>query len=135
MVSASQIESMFIYFLLACEKGYTGPNCEIKCHFPFYGFHCQMKCNCIDRYCDPVNGCKQSTTGMQMFLSEIYSTLFYLYTNVCTVLYPSLISRNRITSSLGLDWNSKMVTTDLLESEDGVAKSKIDFRSIQCTYN
>lgn len=30
-------------------------------------------------------------------------------------------------SSLGLDWDSKMVTTDLLESEDNVAKSKMDF--------
>lgn len=37
-------------------------------------------------------------------------------------------------SSLGLDWDSKMVTTDLLESEDNVAKSKMDLRSIQCTY-
>lgn len=33
-------------------------------------------------------------------------------------------------SSLGLDWDSKMETTDLLESEDSVAKSKMDFRSI-----
>lgn len=28
-----------------------------------------------------------------------------------------------------------MVTTDLLESEDRIAKSKMEFRSIQCTYN
>lgn len=32
--------------------------------------------------------------------------------------------------SLGLDWDTKMVTTDLLESEDGVAKGKMDYRSI-----
>uniref|UniRef100_A0A8W8M4S8 Uncharacterized protein n=1 Tax=Magallana gigas TaxID=29159 RepID=A0A8W8M4S8_MAGGI len=41
-----------------------------------------MICNCIAKYCDPVNGCERSTT----------------------------------------DWDSKMLTTDLLESEDIVAK-------------
>lgn len=46
-------------------------------------------------------------------------------------MYPTFISGYHITSSLG--WNSKMINTDLLESEDMIAKSKIDFRSIQCT--
>lgn len=57
------------FILIACEKGYIGPNCKIKCPFPLYGFHCQMICNCIAKYCDPVNGCERSTTGMQMFLT------------------------------------------------------------------
>lgn len=60
---------MFFNFLIACEKGYIGRYCEIQCPSQFYGFHCQMKCNCIAKHCDPVNGCKLSTTGMQMFLT------------------------------------------------------------------
>lgn len=125
---------MFFNFFIACEKGYIGRYCEIKCPSPFYGFHCQMICNCIAKHCDPVNGCKLSTAGMQMFL-DVYSTLFVplykrMYSFVSIIFFKE--SNN---SSLGLDWNSKMVTTDLLESEDGVSKSKIDFRSIQCTYN
>lgn len=125
---------MFFKFLIACEQGYIGRHCEIQCPSPYYGFHCQMKCYCIAKHCDPVNGCKLSTAGMQMFL-DVYSTLFVplykrMYSFVSIIFFKE--SNN---SSLGLDWNSKMVTTDLLESEDGVAKSKIDFRSIQCTYN
>lgn len=46
-------------------------------------------------------------------------------------MYPSLISGYPITSSLG--WDSRMVTTELLESEDRIAKSKLGFECIQCT--
>lgn len=37
----------------------------------------------------------------------------------------SLISGYQMTSSLG--WNSKTINTGLLESEDMIAKSKMDF--------
>lgn len=40
-------------------------------------------------------------------------------------MYPTFISGYHITSSLG--WNSKMINIDLLESEDMIAKCKIDF--------
>lgn len=44
---------------ISCGKGYMGPNCETKCPYPSYGEVCQMSCNCIDKNCDPVNGCNQ----------------------------------------------------------------------------
>lgn len=40
-------------------------------------------------------------------------------------MYPTFISGYHITSSLG--WNFKMINIDLLESEDMIAKCKIDF--------
>lgn len=69
-----------------------GLNCEIKCPFPLYGFHCQMICNCLDKLCDPVNGCKRSTTGIMIFLTEISRMLCLLYTNVSSVMNTLLIT-------------------------------------------
>lgn len=40
-------------------------------------------------------------------------------------MHPSLISEYQITSLLG--WNSKTINTELLEFEDLIAKSKMDF--------
>ncbi|XP_065929792.1 multiple epidermal growth factor-like domains protein 11 isoform X2 [Magallana gigas] len=47
---------------IPCDKGYMGPNCEIRCLFPSYGEGCQMICNCIEKDCDPANGCNNSST-------------------------------------------------------------------------
>uniref|UniRef100_A0A8W8M4T1 EGF-like domain-containing protein n=1 Tax=Magallana gigas TaxID=29159 RepID=A0A8W8M4T1_MAGGI len=47
---------------IPCDKGYRGNNCEEKCPFPSYGVDCQMKCNCIDKGCDPANGCNYPST-------------------------------------------------------------------------
>lgn len=68
-----QIESFFIIFCQACGKGHTGFNCEIKCPYPLYGEDCQMRCDCIDKVCDPVNGCNQwLSTGIDMILISLY---------------------------------------------------------------
>lgn len=68
-----QIESFFIIFCQACGKGHMGFNCEIKCPYPLYGEDCQMRCDCIDEVCDPVNGCNQwLSTGIDMILISLY---------------------------------------------------------------
>lgn len=47
-----------------------GSNCEATCPFPTYGGGCQMKCNCIDKDCDPVNGCNKSSPGVHNYVSK-----------------------------------------------------------------
>eukprot|EP00105_Crassostrea_gigas_P044454 XP_019928602.1 PREDICTED: uncharacterized protein LOC105342502 [Crassostrea gigas] len=51
---------------IPCDKGYMGPNCESECPFPSYGEGCQMICNCIEKVCDPANGCYNSSTEYPM---------------------------------------------------------------------
>lgn len=61
-----------------------GSNCEATCPFPTYGEGCQMKCNCIHKDCDPVNGCNKSSTGVYMFLNALYQLCrLELFTNEC----------------------------------------------------
>lgn len=64
-----------------------------------------------------------------MFL-DVYSILFvFLYK--CMYSFVFIIFFKELNNFLlGLDWNFKMVIIDLLEFEDGVLKSKIDFRLI-----
>lgn len=87
--NTSQIELFFINFCQACGKGYTGLNCEIKCPYPLYGKGCQMRCDCIDEVCDPVNGCSQwLSTGIDMIFNFIIITnipfsAIYKHTAVC----------------------------------------------------
>lgn len=64
-----QLNQFSIIVFIACYKGYTVPNCKMKCPFPSYGVDCQMKCDCINKDCDHVNVCKRPTTGMQIFLT------------------------------------------------------------------
>lgn len=53
------IFNVFLYQITsACDKGYTGHNCDDMCHFPAYGVDCQSMCNCTATQCDPVDGCK-----------------------------------------------------------------------------
>lgn len=47
----------------ACDKGYVGQNCDIKCPYLFNGYDCQSMCDRDFTYCDHVNGCKQFTEG------------------------------------------------------------------------
>lgn len=61
-----------------------GSNCEATCPFPTYGEGCQMKCNCIDKDCDPVNGCNKSSSGVHMFLNALYLLCrLQLFINEC----------------------------------------------------
>lgn len=65
-----------------------GPNCEIRCPFPSYGEGCQMICNCIEKDCDPANGCNNSSTGVHMFLMALNLVChLQFYINVRKVLY------------------------------------------------
>lgn len=52
----------------ACEKGYTGTNCETVCVYPSYGLDCQSLCNCIVNQCDHANGCIRHLKGTSLFL-------------------------------------------------------------------
>lgn len=47
----------------ACEKGYSGTNCSMKCLFPAYGQNCLSKCNCSINDCDHRNGCNRTKGG------------------------------------------------------------------------
>lgn len=80
----SQIKSFSTIFCEACGKGYMGPNCETKCPYPLYGEVCQMSCNCIDKNCDPVNGCNQwLSTGIDMISISLKLTgHFKPFTNI-----------------------------------------------------
>lgn len=53
------IVNVFLYHITsACDKGYSGQNCEDMCNFPTYGLDCQSICYCTETQCDPVDGCK-----------------------------------------------------------------------------
>lgn len=49
-----------------------------------YGEGCQMRCDCIDEVCDPVNGCNQwLSTGIDMILISLYLIFhFQPFTNL-----------------------------------------------------
>lgn len=42
------------------------------CLFLIYGEGCKMKCNCIDKDYDFVNGCNKLLLGVYMFLNVFY---------------------------------------------------------------
>lgn len=52
----------------ACQKGYTGKNCETVCVYPSYGLDCQSFCTCIANQCDHANGCIRQLKGTSLFL-------------------------------------------------------------------
>lgn len=100
-----------------------GPNCESECPFPSYGEGCQMICNCIEKVCDPANGCYNSSTGVHMFLIALNLVChLQFYTKVCKVLLLSLISEYPMTSLMGLE--DKILKTELLNYEASISESK-----------
>lgn len=124
MSSTSQIKTILFPIItwLACGKGYTGPNCDIKCPYPLYGVDCQMRCNCIEKVCDPVNGCNITSTGVYMFLIELNLVCHLpFYTKVCKVSYLSLILEYPMTSLMGFE--DKFVTTELMSYEASISES------------
>ncbi|XP_056014886.1 uncharacterized protein LOC125677575 [Ostrea edulis] len=40
-----------------CDIGYYGPNCSLKCPFPFFGSRCNSTCTCSNESCHFANGC------------------------------------------------------------------------------
>lgn len=43
-----------------CDKGYNGIHCDHRCVAPYYGFDCQLECECIKEDCHHAEGCKQT---------------------------------------------------------------------------
>lgn len=74
------IFQIYNYYHLACEPGYSGVNCKLKCPFPLYGSECQMRCTCKAEHCDFANGCKSS---------------YGIFITVINVLYRFLIKAKR----------------------------------------
>lgn len=87
---------------IPCNKGYMGSNCEATCPFPTYGEGCQMKCNCIDKDCDPVNGCNKSSSELSSLpskdLQHSTATKELLKTNgdVFKILQSKLVDKRRV---------------------------------------
>lgn len=81
-------EIFFICYILACDKGYNGHNCNAICSFPTYGLDCQSMVNCTETFCDPVDGCTGHTTeiGIKKFILFYFAMHFDI-----NILYVSLI--------------------------------------------
>lgn len=60
------LQFLLLFFFSACHQGYFGLNCETKCPFPYYGFKCQLECNCIDKNCHHVSGCITASEGTSL---------------------------------------------------------------------
>lgn len=54
----TRIEIVYLFFT-ACPPGYFGEFCNTSCPLGSFGEKCGGTCsqNCIDEYCDPVEGC------------------------------------------------------------------------------
>lgn len=62
IVHVDHIPSCLIFS--ACEQGYYGRNCDLKCPPLFFGLRCQWLCDCSEKDCDYINGCRQITEGI-----------------------------------------------------------------------
>lgn len=86
----------FFFSFPACDKGYTGHNCEDVCPFPSYGLDCQSICNCAETQCNPVNGCNGYLTGFVnkkkifgfIFESKKFVNTDYILLTVFSLFYP-----------------------------------------------
>nr|XP_034332854.1 multiple epidermal growth factor-like domains protein 10 [Crassostrea gigas] len=45
----------------ACNDGYTGSNCILRCRYPSYGRRCQQLCNCEEIVCNSTTGCEDGS--------------------------------------------------------------------------
>lgn len=81
------VTSICKQYSLACDIGYIGINCDVRCPFHYFGLDCQSTCNCSEENCDYVKGCRHSTSGM-----------FYVWLNLPLRVYPDLSSERYILS-------------------------------------
>lgn len=72
----------FIFKCLACQKRYTGQNCDVACPYPSYGLDCQTICNCAKLFCDHVNGCRNPTEVSFQNICHGYVVGFFFTINI-----------------------------------------------------
>lgn len=76
--------SLMNILCIACDKGFFGVNCDIKCRLPWYGQDCQSLCWCKPKYCDHVNGCMQSSIGTIFYIpNEAFERTILFKLNTC----------------------------------------------------
>ncbi|XP_062572144.1 uncharacterized protein LOC134234098 isoform X2 [Saccostrea cucullata] len=46
---------------IVCSVGYTGIGCRMTCPYPYYGVHCQKRCQCTKEKCNIALGCGTTT--------------------------------------------------------------------------
>lgn len=55
-------------YLLACDPGSIGWNCQEKCVSGYYGDLCRQPCFCLAKDCDPVIGCPRTGSTVKSML-------------------------------------------------------------------
>nr|XP_022305513.1 uncharacterized protein LOC111112353 [Crassostrea virginica] len=58
---------------ISCTIGYIGSDCKLPCRYPSYGRLCQSECDCVVKYCNHINGCRNPE-------DENSTTPLYVYT-------------------------------------------------------
>lgn len=53
----------FLSDLSDCPPGYYGKTCNNLCKQPYYGIHCTNECNCSERECNPIFGCRDPVSS------------------------------------------------------------------------
>lgn len=102
-----------------------GLSCESKCPFPSYGLGCQSHCNCIDKDCDPANGCRHSSRGTYASNYSILVCNLLLIYNFMWNVVDITSSEDPNTSLIGLDY--KIVSTEVLNPKFQTSERKDDF--------
>lgn len=69
--------SFFILFKV-CKEGSAEIDCKDKCFFPFNELNCQSACNCTEKDCDHVKGCKRKSKGI---LPSLFSDISFFVMN------------------------------------------------------
>ncbi|XP_061195898.1 cell death abnormality protein 1-like [Saccostrea echinata] len=65
-----------------CDIGFLGPQCNISCRYPSYGYLCQRSCNCEQIFCHFSNGCEAgSPTIEQLSPSQTEKSTFTMLTS------------------------------------------------------
>ncbi|XP_052710592.1 cell death abnormality protein 1-like [Crassostrea angulata] len=58
----------------ACNDGYTGPKCTLRCRYPSYGRTCQQFCNCAESLCNSTTGCEGGSPTFSVVFTKSFKT-------------------------------------------------------------
>ena len=59
-----------LYFS-GCEIGFVGSGSDcVPCRFLYYGYGCQIKCDCLEKDCHHVYGCKNVSAGNVLMIKN-----------------------------------------------------------------